>query len=33
MLVDSILQHLTITQNGQQAYFSSIDLKYGYSHL
>ena len=28
MLLDSIQQHLTNTQNGQQAYFSTIDLQY-----
>ena len=33
MLIDSISQHLTNTQNGQQAYFSTIDLKYAYSQL
>ena len=33
MLVDSISQHLTETQNGQQAYFSTVDLKYASSQL
>ena len=28
MLIDSISQHLTNTQNNQQAYCSKIDLKY-----
>ena len=32
-LKDSTSQHLTNTQNGQQAYFSTIDLKYAYSQL
>ena len=33
MIIDQISQHLTNTQNGQQAYFSTIDLKYAYSQL
>ena len=33
MLIDTILQHLTNTQNGQQAYFTTLDLKYAYSQL
>ena len=35
MLIDSIAQHLTKTQNGQQVYFyfSTLDLKYAYSQL
>ena len=33
MLIDSISQHLTNTQDGQQAYFSTLDLKYTYSQL
>ena len=33
MLIDSISQHLTNTQNGLQAHFSIIDLKYVYSQL
>ena len=33
MLIDSISQHLTNTQNGQQAYFSTRDLKYAYNQL
>ena len=28
MLIDTISQHLTNTQNGQQAYFTTLDLKY-----
>ena len=32
-LIDSTSQHLTNPQNGQQAYFSTIDLKYAYSQL
>ena len=31
MLIDSISQHLTNTQNGQYAYFLKMDLKYAYS--
>ena len=31
MLIDTISQHLTNTQNGQQAYFATLDLKYAYS--
>ena len=31
MLIDTISQHLTNTQNGQQAYFTTLDLKYAYS--
>ena len=30
-LIDSISHHLTNTQNGQPAYFLTIDLKYAYS--
>ena len=33
MLIDTISQHLTNTQNGQQAYFTSLDLKIAYSQL
>ena len=33
LLKDSKSQHLTVTQNGQQAYFSTIDLKYAYGQL
>ena len=33
MLTDSISQHLTNTQNGLQAYFSTSDLKCAYSQL
>ena len=33
MLKDSISKHLTNTQNDQQAYFLTIDLKYAYSQL
>ena len=33
MLIDTISQHHTNTQNGQQAYFSTLDLKYAYSQL
>ena len=33
MLIDTISQHLTDTQNGQQAYFTTIDLKYAYCQL
>ena len=33
MLIDSISQHLTETQDGQQAYFTTLDLKYAYSQL
>ena len=33
MIIDSISQHLTDTQNGQQAYFTTIDLKYDYGQL
>ena len=33
MLFDSISQHLTNTQKGQQAYFSTIHLEYAYSQL
>ena len=32
-LIDTISQHLTQTQNGQQAYFITLDLKYAYSQL
>ena len=34
MLIDTISQHLTDTHlNGQQAYFTTLDLKYAYSQL
>ena len=33
MLMDTISQHLTNTQNGQQAYLSTLDLKYAYIQL
>ena len=33
MLNDTISQHPTNTQNGQQAYFTTLDLKYAYSQL
>ena len=33
MLTDTISKHLTNTQNGQQAYFTTLDLKYAYSQL
>ena len=33
MLIETISQHLTNTQNGQQAYFTTLDLKYAYSQL
>ena len=33
MLIDTISQHLTNTQNGQQAYFTTLDLKYAYRQL
>ena len=33
MLIDTISQHLSNTQNGQQAYFTTLDLKYAYSQL
>ena len=33
LLIDSISQILTNTRNGQQAYFSAIDLKHAYSQL
>ena len=33
LLIDIISQHLTDTQNGQQAYFTTLDLKYAYSLL
>ena len=33
MLIDSISQHFTNTQNGQYTYLSTIDLKYAYSQL
>ena len=33
MLIDTISQHLTDTQNGQQAYFTTLDLNYAYSQL
>ena len=31
--MDSISQHLTKTQDGEQAYFSTLDLKYAYSQF
>ena len=33
MLTDTISQHLTNTQNGQQTYFTTLDLKNVYSQL
>ena len=33
MLIDTISQHQTNTENGQQAYFTTLDLKYAYSEL
>ena len=33
ILTDIISQHLRNTQKGQQAYFSTLDLKYAYSQL
>ena len=33
MLIDTISQHLTNTQNGQQAYFTTLELKFAYSQL
>ena len=33
MLIDSISQHLYNTQNGQQAYFTTLDLKYAQYQL
>ena len=33
MLIDSISQHLTNTQNDQHAYFLTIDLEFAYSQL
>ena len=33
MLVDSISRHLRETQNGQRAYFATIDLKNAYIYL
>ena len=33
MSIDSISQHLADTQNFQQAYFSTLDLKYAYCQL
>ena len=33
MLIDTISQHLTNTQNGQQAIFITLDLKYAYCQL
>ena len=33
MLIDTISQHLTNTQTGQQAYFTALDLKYAYSQI
>ena len=32
-IIDTISQHLTKTQNSQQAYFTTLDLKYAYSQL
>ena len=33
ILLESISQHLTNTQKGQQAYFSTLDLKSSFSQL
>ena len=33
MLIDTISQHLTNTKNGQEAHFSTLDLKYAYCQL
>ena len=33
MLLDALSQHLTNTKNCQQAYFTTLDLKYAYSQL
>ena len=33
MLIDTIAPHHTNTQNGQQAYFSTVDLKHAYSQM
>ena len=33
MLIDTKSQDLTNTQNGQQAYFTTLDIKYAYSQL
>ena len=33
ILIDTVSQHLTNTPNGQQAYFSTLDLNYAYSQL
>ena len=33
MLIGTISQRLTNTQNGQQAYFTTLELKYAYSRL
>ena len=33
LIIDTISQHLTNTQNGQQAYFTLLHLKYAYSQL
>ena len=33
MLIDTKSQHLTNTQDSQQAYFTTLDLKYTYSQL
>ena len=33
MLIDTTSQHLTNTQNGQQAYFTTLDLKHAYNQL
>ena len=33
MLIDTISQHLTNTQNVPEAYFTALDLKYAYSQL
>ena len=33
MPINTISQNLTNTQNGQQAHFSTLDLKYAYNQL
>ena len=33
MLIDTVSQHLTNTQKGEQAYFPTLDRKYAYSPL
>ena len=33
LVIDTKSQHLTNTQNGQQAYFTTLDLKYAYRQL